>query len=92
MSRRVFVLELAIERVGDRLEAAVRMIGRTDRLARRIADRPHLVDEQERIHQWQVLRRQRAADHESGAFELPMSDGKAGDLANVRHDSFSQID
>ena len=67
---RVLVLELALEHVGDRLEAAVRMVGRADRLARPVVDRPHLVEEQERIDQLEPGGRERAAHDEAAALGL----------------------
>jgi hypothetical protein len=45
----VFVLHLAVEHVGDRLEPAVRVVRRTDGLARGVRDRAHLVEDQEGV-------------------------------------------
>ena len=92
VSRRILVLEFAFERVRHGLETPVRVVRRADGFARPVADRTHLVDEQEGIDQFEVLRRQGPAHDEAPAFELAVGDGKAGDFANVRHDDFSSID
>jgi hypothetical protein len=48
------VLHLAVEQVGDGLEAAVRMVGRTLGLARAVLDRAHLVEHEERVGRAEV--------------------------------------
>ena len=45
----VLVLDRALEDVRDGLEAAMRMVGRADRLARAVLDGTELVEQQERI-------------------------------------------
>jgi hypothetical protein len=46
---RVEVSQPAVEHVRDGLEPAVRMVGRPLRFARRVLDRPHVVEQQERV-------------------------------------------
>jgi hypothetical protein len=49
VTRRVPVLHAPGEQVGDRLEAAVRVIGRALGFARSQVGRPHLVEQEERV-------------------------------------------
>ena len=65
VSRRILVLEFAFERVRHGLEAPVRVVRRADGFARPVADRTHLVDEQEGIDQFEVLRRRQIGIQET---------------------------
>src|SRR5205814_5617495 len=91
MSRRVLVLELAVQRVRDRLESAVGVIGRTDGFSGTVSRRSHFVDEQEGIDQLEVPAGKRAPDDEPRPLALALADGNAGDFADVRHDGDSGI-
>src|ERR1700687_34868 len=75
----VLVLHLTVEHVGNGLEAAMRMIRRADRLARRVLDRPHLIDQQEGVGHLEAWRRKRPTDDEPPSLGLMMP----GD--NLRH-------
>ncbi len=81
VSRGILVLELALQHVGHRLEPAMRMIGRALGLAGAVVCRPHLVEQQERIDEVQAWGRERPADDEAAAFELPVRGGHAFDVA-----------
>ena len=70
MPGRVFVLELPLEHVGHGLKAPVRVVGRADRLAGPVLDRPHLVEQEKGIGQLEPVRRQRAAHDEAAPFAL----------------------
>ena len=61
----VLVLELSLEHVGHRLEAAVRMVGRAHGLARAVVGRPHLVEEQEGIDEVEARGRERTPNDEA---------------------------
>ncbi len=82
MPGRVLVLELALQHVGDGLEAAVRVIGRADRLAGAVVDRPHLVEKEERIDHVQSRGRHRPAHDEACAFALAVRRDDAGGFAD----------
>src|SRR5437867_871661 len=72
MPRRILVLELAFEHVGHGFETTMRMIGRADRFTGGVIHRSELVKEEKWIHKRELVRRQRAADDESGALALPV--------------------
>src|SRR5436309_4612290 len=72
VARRVLVLEFALERVGDGLEAAVRMVRCADRLTGRVVHRPQLVDEEKGVHLLQARRGEGPANHETRALGLAM--------------------
>jgi len=83
---RVLVLHLAFEHVRDRLEAAMRMVGRAHRLARAVVCRAHLVEEQKGIDQGEPPCGERPAHDEASALELAVRrldarDGPAAVLA-----------
>ncbi len=89
----VAVLHLAVEQVGDGLEAAVRVVGRAQRLAGQVVDRPHLVEHEERVGAPQVERAgERTAHGEARTLERgdrgrdlrdrPGHAGRVGDGAN----------
>jgi hypothetical protein len=75
----VLVLELALEDVADGLEAAVRMVGRADRLSGGVVDRAHLVEHQEGVDEAEAGGRERAADDEAGALALAVGGDQPGD-------------
>src|SRR5580765_189480 len=78
----VLVLELALEHVGDGLEAAVRMVGRAHGLARGVIDRAHLVEQQEGVDQVQALGGKGTPHDEAGALALAVGGDDAGSFAN----------
>ena len=82
VARRVLVLELALQHVSDGLEAAMRMIGRADRLAGAVVDRPHLVEQQERIDHVQSRGRDRPAHDEACPLALAVRGDDAGGFAD----------
>ena len=91
MSGGILVLHLAFEHVGDRLEPPMGVIRSADRLAGRVIDRPHLVDEEERVDRVD-LAGERPAHHESGALQLPVRRHHLLDFADLvlrRHDPIS---
>jgi hypothetical protein len=79
----VLVLERAVDDVGDRLEPAVRMPRGALRLAGRVLDGAHVVEEQERVGQGQVDAREGAPDLEPLAFEVALGGHDLGDAAPV---------
>jgi hypothetical protein len=80
---RIRVLHLAVEQVGHGLEAAVRMIGRADRLARPVIRRSHLVEQQERVGMAQTRAGERPSHDEAAALALAMRGHDFGDLTGV---------
>src|SRR5712691_3088728 len=76
MAGRVLVLELALQHVSDGLEAAMRVIGRADRLAGAVIGRPHLVEKEEGIDHVQSRGRHRPAHDEACAFALTVRGGE----------------
>src|SRR5262249_13822678 len=92
MAGGVLVVHLALEHVGDGLETAVRVIGRAHRFTRAVVDRPHLVQEQERIDGRDSQPREGPADDEAAALALLVCRDDLLDLANagvVAHDQVS---
>src|SRR5436190_20056862 len=83
MARRVLVLHFAFQHVGDGLEASVGVIGRAHRLARRVVDRPHLVEQQERIDGGQTQPGERSPNDEPAALALLVSGDDLLDLTNA---------
>ena len=81
MTRRILVTELAFERVRDRFEAAMRMVGRALGLARRVIDRSHFVEQQERIEVHQQTCRKRTVDDKAAAFSRANRGKRAFDRA-----------
>ena len=79
----ILVLHLAVEHIGHRLEAAVRMVRRAEGLARRVVDRPHLVEQQERVGVAQSLARKWTAHDEPAALALAMRGDDFHDLTRV---------
>jgi nucleoside-diphosphate-sugar epimerase/putative sterol carrier protein len=79
------VLELAVEHVRHRLEASVRMVGRSDRLARRVIGGAHLVEQKEGIDSDDATRWKGAAHHEAPAFGLAARDEDACNGTNLGH-------
>ena len=75
---RIVVLHLAVDHVGDGLEAAVRMPRGALGLAGRVVDLAHLVQVQERVQGGQVDAGERAANREPLALEAV---GGGGDAA-----------
>ena len=71
IARGVFVLELAVEQVRDGLESAMRVIGRADRLAGRVVDRTHFIEQEKGIEQRQFRRRKGPPDDKAAAFDGP---------------------
>src|SRR5258708_13042931 len=82
MAGRVLVLELPLQHVSDGLEAAMRVIGRADRLAGTVVGRPHLVEKEERIGHIQPRGRHGPADDEARPFALAVGGGDAGGVAD----------
>ena len=82
MARRVLVLEFALQHVSDGLEAAMRVIGRADRLPGTVVDRPHLVEQQERISDVHSRGRYGPAHDETRALALAVRGDDAGGLAD----------
>jgi hypothetical protein len=76
------VLELALQHVSDGLEAAMRVIGRADRLAGAVVGRPHLVEQEERIRQVHALRGKRPPHDKARPFALPVRGDDAGGFAD----------
>jgi hypothetical protein len=72
-----------LEDVADGLEAAVRVVGRADRFAGRVLDRPHLIEEQERVGEREAGAREGAPHEEAGPFALPVRRDDLDDLAVV---------
>src|SRR5262245_20329345 len=64
----VAVLELALEEIGDRFEAAVRMVGGALCLAWAVVRRAHLIEQQEWIDHVEALARKRPSDDEASPF------------------------
>ena len=64
------MFDLASQQVRDGLEATVRVIRSTDRLARRVLHRSHLVEQQEGIDRRDVARRKRTTHDEAPALGL----------------------
>jgi hypothetical protein len=75
------VLEGAVDDVGDRLEAAVRVPRRALRLARAVLDLAHLVHVDERVEVAQVDPGEGAADGEALALEAGRGRGHRPDAA-----------
>src|SRR5882762_791370 len=82
MAGRVLVLELALQHVSDGLEAAMRVIGRTDRLAGAVISRPHLVEKEEGIDYVQSRGRHWPAHDEACAFALTVRGDDPGGFAD----------
>src|SRR6266849_827798 len=82
MAGRVLVLELALQHVSDGLEAAMRVIGRADRLAWAVIGRPHLVDKEEGIDCVQSRGRHWPAHDEACAFALTVRGDDPGGFAD----------
>jgi len=78
---RVLVLDRAFENVRNRLEAAMRVIGCADGLARTVGDRSELVDQQERIDKRQAGRGDRATNDEATALGLAVRVDDAEDVS-----------
>ena len=78
---RVAVLHLALEQIGDHLEALVRVVGRAGGGARRVVHRAHLVDEQERVDLLEAAGRDRPADEKTTALEGLGGGDDAGERA-----------
>ena len=76
------MLELALQHVSDGLEAAMRMVGRADRLAGAVVGRPHLVEKEERIGNVQSLCREGPPHDEARPFALAVRGDDAGGLAD----------
>src|SRR5439155_5639952 len=91
VSRGVLVLELALQHVRDRLESAVRMIGRALGLAGAVARRPHLVEQQKWIDEGQPAGGERTSDDEAAALELTVRRDHALDLATHVSPSFIYV-
>ena len=83
---RVLVLHLAREQVRHRLEAAVRVVRRAERLAGRVIGRPHLIEEKERIDEVERGPRKGAADDEAAPFALAVRGDDAEDFSEMTHD------
>ena len=66
------MFDFASQQVRDGLEATVRVIRSTDRLARRVLHRSHLVEQQEGIDRRDVARRERSTHDEAPTLGLPM--------------------
>jgi hypothetical protein len=88
MARRVLVLPVTLEEVGDRLEAAVRMVRRSDRLARAVLDRTHLVEEEEGVDLHQTWRGEGTANDEAAALLLGVGLENAADGTGGGHGVF----
>ena len=91
MSSGILVLHFAFEHVSNRLEAPMGVIRSADRLAGRVIDRSHLVDEEERVDRVD-LAGERPAHHESGALQLLVRRHHLLDFADLvlrRHDPIS---
>src|SRR5712691_11366999 len=82
MAGRVLVLELALQHVSDGLGAAMRVIGRADRLAGAVISRPHLVEKEEGIDYVQSRGRHRPAHDEACAFALTVRGDDPGGFAD----------
>src|SRR5258706_6351957 len=82
MAGRVRVLDLALEHVSDGLEAAMRVMGRADRLAGAVVGRPHLVEQEERVRQVHALRGERPPHDKARPFALAVGGDDAGGLAD----------
>ena len=80
----VFVLEFAVEQVRDGLESAMRVIGRADRLAGRVVDRTHFIEQEEGIEQRPFRRWKGSPDDKATTFDGPTGLDQAYGLAN-RH-------
>ena len=87
MARRILVAELALEHIRDRFEAAMRMVGRAFGLARRVVDRAHFVEQQERIEVHQQAGGKRAVDDKAAAFGRANGGKRAFDRACRAHQS-----
>src|SRR3990172_6177480 len=68
ISHRVLVLDLSVQHIGDGLEAAMRMVGRTLRLARCVVGRTHFIEEEERSDVVDLIWK-RPADPKAFSFE-----------------------
>ena len=79
----VLVLEGAVDDVGDGLESAVGVPGGALRLAGRVLDGAHVVEEQEGVGQGQVDAGEGAADLEALAFQVALRGDDPGDAAPV---------
>src|SRR3954453_12231242 len=76
---RIAMLQITFEYVRDCLEAAMRVPRRACSFPRRERDRPHVIEEQERIDVGECCRRERPADDESVALDGALSCDEAGD-------------
>jgi hypothetical protein len=82
------VLHFAFQHVGDCLEAAVRVVGRADRMPGGIVDRPHLIDQQEGVDDAQPVGRERTANDEPAPLALLVRGDDAQNFADVLSDAF----
>jgi len=74
---------VAVEHVGDRFEAAMRMIRRAFRLARRVVDRSHFVEQQERVEVHQQARGKRPMHDKTTAFNCAEGRNRAFDTTGL---------
>ncbi|CAM2158015.1 conserved hypothetical protein [Paraburkholderia tropica] len=85
LPRRILVAEAAREHVRDRLEAAMRMVGRALGGAGRVVGGPHFVEQQKRVEIHQLTGGERAVDDESPALGGANRGKDAFDRADGRH-------
>src|SRR6185503_2073682 len=84
VAERIAMLVLAGEHVRDRLEAAMRMVGRAERRAGLPLHRAEVIDQQERIEMAEPCDRERPAHREAAALDRALGLNDARDAPGLQ--------